>query len=64
MATSVVFQALTSTQYPYSAYGQQLGYWYPQSFPTTAAQMQGQYLQGVQGYAYGQFAGYQQSYMG
>ncbi|XP_022900769.1 cytotoxic granule associated RNA binding protein TIA1 isoform X2 [Onthophagus taurus] len=62
----VAGQALTSTQYPYGAYGQQLGYWYPQSFPTTAAaaQMQGQFLQGIQGYAYGQFAGYQQSYMG
>ncbi|XP_015836561.1 cytotoxic granule associated RNA binding protein TIA1 isoform X3 [Tribolium castaneum] len=58
-------QALTSTQYPYGAYGQQLGYWYPQSFPTAAAaQMQGQFLQGMQGYTYGQFAGYQQSYMG
>ncbi|GJQ68126.1 hypothetical protein Trydic_g10713 [Trypoxylus dichotomus] len=57
--------ALTGTQYPYGAYGQQLGYWYPQSFPTaTAAQMQGQFLQGMQGYTYGQFAGYQQSYMG
>lgn len=60
-----LFQALTSTQYPYGAYGQQLGYWYPQSFPTAAAaQMQGQFLQGMQGYTYGQFAGYQQSYMG
>ncbi|XP_063928887.1 cytotoxic granule associated RNA binding protein TIA1 isoform X3 [Zophobas morio] len=58
-------QALTSTQYPYGAYGQQLGYWYPQSFPTAAAaQMQGQFLQGMQGYTYGQFAGYQQSYVG
>ncbi|XP_068916750.1 cytotoxic granule associated RNA binding protein TIA1 isoform X3 [Tenebrio molitor] len=61
----VTGQALTSTQYPYGAYGQQLGYWYPQSFPTAAAaQMQGQFLQGMQGYTYGQFAGYQQSYMG
>lgn len=61
----LLFQALTSTQYPYGAYGQQLGYWYPQSFPTAAAaQMQGQFLQGMQGYTYGQFAGYQQSYMG
>ncbi|XP_065165503.1 nucleolysin TIAR isoform X2 [Atheta coriaria] len=59
-------QALAGTQYPYGAYSQQLGYWYPQSFPTTAAaaQMQGQFLQGMQGYTYGQFAGYQQSYMG
>ncbi|XP_025833794.1 nucleolysin TIA-1 isoform X2 [Agrilus planipennis] len=63
----IASQALSSTQYPYSAYGQQLGYWYPQSYPTTAAaaaQMQGQFLQGIQGYGYGQYAGYQQSYMG
>ncbi|XP_019867942.2 cytotoxic granule associated RNA binding protein TIA1 isoform X2 [Aethina tumida] len=61
----ICLQAITGTQYPYNAYGQQLGYWYPQSFPTTAAaQMQGQFLQGMQGYTYGQFAGYQQSYMG
>ncbi|XP_045482918.1 nucleolysin TIA-1 isoform X6 [Harmonia axyridis] len=61
----VAGQALTGTQYPYGAYGQQVGYWYPQSFPAaTAAQMQGQFLQGMQGYSYGQFAGYQQSYMG
>lgn len=65
-ANYVLFsQTLTGTQYPYGAYGQQLGYWYPQSFPSTAAaQMQGQFLQGMQGYTYGQFAGYQQSYMG
>ncbi|KAK7863515.1 hypothetical protein R5R35_009064 [Gryllus longicercus] len=60
-------QPLTGAQYPY-AYGQQMGYWYPQSYPTTAAtaaaaQMQGQFLQGMQGYTYGQF-GYQQGYMG
>ncbi|XP_063981104.1 nucleolysin TIAR isoform X3 [Diachasmimorpha longicaudata] len=46
----------------------QLSYWYPpQSYPTTAAtQMQaGGFLQGMQGYTYGQFAGYQQAqYMG
>ncbi|KYM88829.1 Nucleolysin TIA-1 isoform p40 [Atta colombica] len=45
----------------------QLGYWYPpQSYPTTATQMQaGGFLQGMQGYTYGQFAGYQQAqYMG
>ncbi|XP_044765661.1 nucleolysin TIA-1 isoform X2 [Coccinella septempunctata] len=61
----VAGQALTGTQYPYGAYGQQVGYWYPQGFPAaTAAQMQGQFLQGMQGYSYGQFAGYQQSYMG
>ncbi|XP_017771924.1 PREDICTED: nucleolysin TIAR isoform X2 [Nicrophorus vespilloides] len=64
--TPATGQTLTSAQYPYGAYSQQLGYWYPQSFPTTAAaaQMQGQFLQGMQGYTYGQFAGYQQSYMG
>ncbi|XP_046658381.1 nucleolysin TIAR-like isoform X2 [Homalodisca vitripennis] len=58
-------QPLTGAQFPYT-YGQQLGYWYPQSYPTTAAaaaQMQGQFLQGMQGYTYGQF-GYQQGYMG
>jgi nucleolysin TIA-1/TIAR len=45
----------------------QLGYWYPpQSYPTTATQIQaGGFLQGMQGYTYGQFAGYQQAqYMG
>ncbi|XP_026683781.1 nucleolysin TIA-1-like [Diaphorina citri] len=59
------FNPLTSTQFPYTTYGQQLGYWYPQSYPTTAAaaQLQGQFLQGMQGYTYGQF-GYQQGYMG
>lgn len=45
------------------------GYWYPPAptYPTTpapAAPIQGQFLQGMQGYAYGQFAGYQQGYMG
>lgn len=60
----LTFQAaLSSTQFPYTAaaYGQQLGYWYPQSYPAT--QLQGQFLQGVQGYTYGQF-GYQQGYLG
>ena len=59
-----MLQPLTGAgaQFPY-AYGQQLGYWYPQSYPTTAAQMQGQFLQGMQGYTYGQY-GYQQGYMG
>lgn len=59
-------QPLSGTQYgAFGTYGQQLGYWYPQTFPTaTAAQIQGQFLQGMQGYTYGQFAGYQQSYMG
>nr|CAD7397391.1 unnamed protein product [Timema cristinae]CAD7425237.1 unnamed protein product [Timema monikensis] len=59
-------QAPAGNQYPYS-YGQQMGYWYPQTYQAsaaTAAQMQGQYLQGMQGYPYGQFAGYQQNYMG
>ncbi|KAK4872085.1 hypothetical protein RN001_016209 [Aquatica leii] len=63
----VAGQPLTSTQYPYGAYGQQLGYWYPQSYPSAAAaaaQIQGQYLQGMQGYGYGQYSGYQQPYMG
>ncbi|KAK5639587.1 hypothetical protein RI129_012079 [Pyrocoelia pectoralis] len=62
----VAGQPLTSTQYPYGAYGQQLGYWYPQSYPTAAAaaQIQGQYIQGIQGYGYGQYGGYQQPYMG
>lgn len=58
-------QPPATTQYPYG-YGQQMGYWYPQSYPTTAAtaaQMQGQYLQGMQGYPYGGQFGYQQSYM-
>ena len=55
-----------ATQYSYG-YGQQMSYWYPQSYPGTAAaaaaQMQGQYLPGIQGYPYGQFGGYQQGYM-
>lgn len=60
-----VFQAIASTSFPYSAYGQQLSYWYPQSYPAaSSAQIQGQFLGGMQGYAYGQFGGYQQSYMG
>ncbi|XP_046992285.1 nucleolysin TIAR [Schistocerca americana] len=55
--------AAGGAQYPYT-YGQQMGYWYPQSYQA-AAQMQGQYLQGMQpGYPYGggQF-GYSQGYM-
>ncbi|XP_072402977.1 nucleolysin TIAR-like [Diabrotica undecimpunctata] len=57
--------AIAGTSFPYSAYGQQLSYWYPQSYPTaSSAQIQGQFLGGMQGYAYGQFGGYQQSYMG
>lgn len=43
----------------------QLGYYMtgypPQSYPATATQMQaGGFLQGMQGYTYGQFPGYQQ----
>ncbi|CAG9828265.1 unnamed protein product [Diabrotica balteata] len=61
----VTGQAIAGTSFPYSAYGQQLSYWYPQSYPTaSSAQIQGQFLGGMQGYAYGQFGGYQQSYMG
>ena len=30
----------------------------------TAASVQNQFLQGIQGYPYGQYAGYQQGYMG
>ncbi|XP_057659948.1 cytotoxic granule associated RNA binding protein TIA1 isoform X2 [Diorhabda carinulata] len=61
----VAGQAIAGTTFPYSAYGQQLSYWYPQSYPAaSSAQMQGQFLGGMQGYAYGQFGGYQQSYMG
>ncbi|KAK9885638.1 hypothetical protein WA026_012402 [Henosepilachna vigintioctopunctata] len=42
-----------------------LGNWCPHSFlSATAAQMQDQFLHDMQGYMYGQFAGYQQSYMG
>jgi nucleolysin TIA-1/TIAR len=52
--------AASASQYPY-AYGQQMGYWYPQGYPA-AAQMQNQFLQGMQGYSYGNF-GYQQGYM-
>ncbi|KAM8706672.1 hypothetical protein ACLKA7_010870 [Drosophila subpalustris] len=54
-----------------AAYGQQVaGYWYPPAptYPTAApasALQPGQFLQGMQGFTYGQFAGYQQaSYMG
>lgn len=63
--TPVSGQQLSGTQYgTFGTYGQQLGYWYPQTYPAAAAQIQGQFLQGMQGYTYGQFAGYQQSYMG
>ncbi|XP_034662180.1 nucleolysin TIA-1 isoform X2 [Drosophila subobscura] len=54
-----------------AAYGQQVaGYWYPPAptYPTAApasALQPGQFLQGMQGFTYGQFAGYQQAgYMG
>ncbi|XP_037955734.1 nucleolysin TIA-1 [Teleopsis dalmanni] len=55
-----------------AAYGQQVaGYWYPPAptFPAAApappsAIQPGQFLQGMQGFTYGQFAGYQQGYMG
>ncbi|KAG1669457.1 Nucleolysin TIAR [Nymphon striatum] len=49
-----------ATQYGYSNYQQQVPYWYPQGYPT---QMQGQYMQGMQGYPYGQY-GFQQQYTG
>ncbi|XP_065722105.2 cytotoxic granule associated RNA binding protein TIA1 isoform X1 [Drosophila suzukii] len=54
-----------------AAYGQQVaGYWYPPAptYPAAApasALQPGQFLQGMQGFTYGQFAGYQQAgYMG
>ncbi|XP_020715172.1 nucleolysin TIA-1 isoform X2 [Ceratitis capitata] len=56
-----------------AAYGQQVaGYWYPPAptYPTAAptpanALQPGQFLQGMQGFTtYGQFAGYQQGYLG
>lgn len=71
-APSIASQALGQAGFPFStAYGQQVaGYWYPPAptYPTApapSAPIQGQFLQGMQGYAYGQFAGYQQAgYMG
>lgn len=70
-APSITSQALSQAGFPFgTTYGQQVaGYWYPPAptYPTTpapAAPLQGQFLQGMQGYAYGQFAGYQQGYMG
>ena len=65
-------QALSPTGFPF--YGQQVaGYWYPHpaaapttaAYSTPAAHLQSQW-QGMQSYAYGQFAGYQQAagYMG
>ncbi|XP_055922750.1 cytotoxic granule associated RNA binding protein TIA1-like, partial [Eupeodes corollae] len=75
---SIASQALSQAGFPFgtaaaaAAYGQQVaGYWYPSAptypaaapAPTNALQA-GQFLQGMQGYAYSQFAGYQQGYMG
>lgn len=68
---AIAGQAFNPSGFPLS-YGQQVaGYWYPPAptaypaTPTPAAPLQGQYLQGMQGYTYGQFAGYQQAgYMG
>lgn len=68
---AIAGQALSPTGFPFSPYGQQVGYWYPQAAPATypatptAAHLQSQW-QGMQQYAaYGQFAGYQQAgYMG
>lgn len=61
MTANNASQPATTAQYPY-VYGQQMGYWYPQAY-AASAQMQGQYLQGMQPNYYGQF-GYQQGYMG
>lgn len=71
-APTIASQALGQAGFPFgTAYGQQVaGYWYPPAptYPTApapSAPLQGQFLQGMQGYAYGQFAGYQQAgYMG
>lgn len=70
-APSIASQALSQAGFPFgAAYGQQMAsYWYPQAptyppAPAQSAPLQGQFLQGMQGYAYGQFAGYQQGYMG
>lgn len=70
-APSIASQALGQAGFPFgTAYGQQVaGYWYPPAptypaAPAPSAPLQGQFLQGMQGYTYGQFAGYQQGYMG
>ncbi len=70
-APSITSQALGQAGFPFgTAYGQQVaGYWYPPAptypaAPAPSAPLQGQFLQGMQGYTYGQFAGYQQGYMG
>lgn len=69
---TIAGQTLNQAGFPFgTTYGQQVaGYWYPPApaaYPTTPAPttpLQGQYLQGMQGYTYGQFAGYQQQFMG
>ncbi|XP_050314470.1 nucleolysin TIAR isoform X3 [Anthonomus grandis grandis] len=57
----VASQAITGTTFPYGTYGQQLGYWYPQSYPaaSTSQMPTGQFIGGMQGYAYGPIGGYQ-----
>ncbi|XP_014243625.1 nucleolysin TIAR [Cimex lectularius] len=53
---------VSAAQWPYM-YGN-MGYWYPQGYSAApGTHMQQQYLQGMQGYPYGQF-GYQQNYVG
>ncbi|XP_055376499.1 cytotoxic granule associated RNA binding protein TIA1 [Condylostylus longicornis] len=72
-APAIASQALSQAGFPFGTpYGQQVaGYWYPPAptaYPTAPAPstplQAGQFLQGMQGYTYGQFAGYQQGYMG
>jgi len=71
LSLTLVFQTLTDvseclslqplppgTQYPYNYPAGQMGYWYPQGYPT-AAQVQSQPFLGMQGFTYGQY-GYQQ----
>lgn len=57
-------QSIANASFPYT-YGQQMGYWYPQSFPAATAaatpQIPGQYLQC--GFSLGQF-GYHQDFLG
>ncbi|XP_048526521.1 nucleolysin TIAR isoform X2 [Dendroctonus ponderosae] len=54
-------QTISGTSFPYGTYGQQLGYWYPQSYTTASASQMpaGQFIGGMQGYAYGPIGGYQ-----
>ncbi|CAG9759917.1 unnamed protein product [Ceutorhynchus assimilis] len=56
-----VSQTISGTTFPYGTYGQQLGYWYPQSYTTasTSQMPTGQFIGGMQGYAYGPIGGYQ-----